>query len=200
MSRKRRRIRANRARRMVDLDEVYAWIERINTPPGGWRSATPVEAEIAKEKIYVAKKAANRVYNLQNTHANFQRAPGGITPQQRQQIYREGYNAAEAAYQERVQELQRREAALQRRPQQHMMATAQQLERARMDGYAQGIVAGRALARQEQLAANQPRPEDIARIRQEMREAMLEECRVISESNPNMAPGVNAVRHRIRKL
>jgi hypothetical protein len=29
---------------------------------------------------------------------------------------------------------------------------------------------------------------------------MLEQCRVISESNPSMSPGVNAVRHMIKKL
>jgi len=29
---------------------------------------------------------------------------------------------------------------------------------------------------------------------------VLNECKVIADSNPNMAPGVNAVRHRVRKL
>lgn len=29
---------------------------------------------------------------------------------------------------------------------------------------------------------------------------VLQECEVIAQSNPNMAPGVNAVRHRVRKL
>ena len=36
--------------------------------------------------------------------------------------------------------------------------------------------------------------------RQKMVDDMLEQCRIIAESNPNMAPGVNAVRHRIKKL
>lgn len=200
MSRKRRRIRANRARRMVDLDQVYAWIERSNTPRGGWHNATPAEAEIAKQKIHFAKKAANRVYNLQNTQSNFQRQPAeSITPQQRRQIYQEGYTAAEEEYTAKIQELRRREAALQRRPPQHVMPSPQELERARMDGYAQGVLAGRSLAQQE-FKASGPNPQEMAQVRQEMREAMLEECRVIAESNPNMAPGVNAVRHRIRKI
>ena len=43
---------------------------------------------------------------------------------------------------------------------------------------------------------------DEASIRKKMVDEMLQECRVISESNPNMAPGpfVNAVRHRVKKL
>lgn len=200
MSRKRRRIRANRARRVVDLNEVYEWIEKSNTPPGGWQNASPFEAEIAKQKIYFAKRAANRVYNLQNSQLNFQRPVSDkINHQQRRKIYQEGYTAAEEEYRARMQELQRREAALQRRPPQHVMPSPQELERARMDGYAQGVVAGRNLAQQE-FRPSGPSPQEMARVRQEMREAMLEECRVIAESNPNMAPGVNAVRHRIRKI
>jgi len=41
---------------------------------------------------------------------------------------------------------------------------------------------------------------DEASIRKKMIDEMVEQCRVISESNPNMASGVNAVRHRIKKL
>lgn len=41
---------------------------------------------------------------------------------------------------------------------------------------------------------------DEASMRKKMVDEMLESCRVIAESNPNMAPGVNAVRHKIKKL
>ena len=41
---------------------------------------------------------------------------------------------------------------------------------------------------------------DAKTIRSKMRDEMLEQCHVVAESNPNMAPGVNAVRHRIKKL
>ena len=37
-------------------------------------------------------------------------------------------------------------------------------------------------------------------VRKKMVDDMLESCRVISESNESMAPGVNAVRHMIKKL
>ncbi len=208
MSRKRRRIRANRARRSIDLAEIFQWIEQANTPNGGWDFADPVSRQVAHEKIRVAKKVAERVYNLQHTSANFRERPDGqVSQNERRRAYRDGYRAANSEFEKERQALEarRREVELQaqqfRHEPNHMqMATAEQLERARMQGYAQGVVAGRALAAQEVARPHAPRPEDVARVRKEMQDAMLEECRVIAESNPNMAPGVNAVRHRIRKL
>lgn len=207
MSRKRRRIRANRAKRRVDLGEVYAWIEESNKPRGGWDYADPIEVEIAREKIRIAKKVAQRVYNLQNTASNFQRRPDGeISPAERRKIFQDGYRAANQDVVRQRAELnamQRRLEAEARRlreePRQMQMATAAQLENARMQGYAQGVVAGRALARQE-YQKPQVGAAEVEAIRKKMQDDMLEQCRVISESNPNMAPGVNAVRHRIKKL
>lgn len=208
MGRRQRRIRANRVQRNVDLAEIFQWIESSNTPRGGWDYADPIEIEIARERIRVAKKVAERVYNLQNTANNFQRRPDGqISQQEKRRIFREGYRAANDELRRQQEELEaiRRNleieaTQLRQRPRQLEMASAQQLERARMQGYAQGVVAGRAIAAQENTKPAQMRPEDIAAIRKKMQDDMLEECRVISESNPNMAPGVNAVRHRIRKL
>ena len=40
---------------------------------------------------------------------------------------------------------------------------------------------------------------DESSVRRKMLDGMLEDCRVIAESNPGMAPGVNAVRHMIKK-
>jgi hypothetical protein len=207
MSRKRRRIKANRSRRNVDLAEIFQWIESANIPKGGWDYADRIDVEIAREKIRVAKKVAERVYNLQNTTDNFNRRPdGGVSPQEKRRIFQEGYRAASAAVEDRRAELdayQRRlesEAErLRHEPRQMQMASPQQLEHARMRGYAQGVVAGRALAAQEVQHPQVPAAE-IASIRQKMRDDMLEQCRVISESNPGMSPGVNAVRHLVKKL
>jgi len=207
MGRRQRRIRANRQRRNVDLTEIFDWIEKANRPRGGWEYADSIETEIAREKIRVAKKVAERVYNLQNTTNNFQRRQDGeISSREKRRIFQEGFDAANQqvasrhaeldAMQQRLREEARR---LREEPKQMQMATARQLEHARMQGYAQGVVAGRALARQEQTQP-QVGPAEIAAIRKKMQDDMLEQCRVISESNPNMAPGVNAVRHRIRKL
>jgi len=33
-----------------------------------------------------------------------------------------------------------------------------------------------------------------------MIDKMVEECRVIAESNPSMAPAAKAIRHRIKKI
>jgi len=43
-------------------------------------------------------------------------------------------------------------------------------------------------------------PSNESSIRKKMIDEMVEQCRVISESNPQMAPGVNAVKHMIKKL
>jgi len=207
MGRKQRRIKANRSHRNVDLAEIFQWIESANIPRGGWDYADAIDIEIAREKIHVAKKVAQRVYNLQNTTDNFRRRPdGGVSTQEKRRIFQEGYSAANAAAESRRAELdayQRRldhEAErIRQEPRQMQMATPQQLESARMRGYAQGVVAGRALAAQEIRQPQVPATE-IAAIRQKMRDDMLEQCRVISESNPGMAPGVNAVRHMVKKL
>jgi hypothetical protein len=203
MSRK-RRIRANRAYRNVDLAEVFQWIDSANIPKGGWNYASPIDIEIAREKIRVAKKVAERVYNLKNTDANFSRRPDAeVSILEKRRIFQEGFSAASAAVDARraeldayQQHLSNEALRLQREPRQIQMATAQQLEQARMRGYAQGVVAGRSLAAQ----AQQPPVTDVSALRQKMRDDILEQCRVISESNPGMAPGVNAVRHLVRKL
>lgn len=62
-------------------------------------------------------------------------------------------------------------------------------------GYQTGFAAGRAAAPQQSAT-----PANEQAIRSKMREEMLERCRVIAESNPQMAAGVNAVRHMIKKL
>lgn len=204
MGRKQRRIRANRSRRNVDLAEIFQWIETANIPKGGWDYADPVEVEIAREKIHVAKKVAERVYNLQNTSQNFSRRPDvGVSTQDKRRIFQEGYNAAAASVESQRNELNAyrhrldmQAQQLRHEPRQMQVASAQQLEQARMRGYAQGVVAGKALVNQ----APQVPAAEIASIRQKMRDDLVEQCRVISESNPGMSPGVNAVRHMIKKL
>lgn len=41
---------------------------------------------------------------------------------------------------------------------------------------------------------------DTSALQQKIIDKVMDECRVISESNPNMAPGVNALKHRIKKI
>jgi flagellar biosynthesis/type III secretory pathway protein FliH len=65
------------------------------------------------------------------------------------------------------------------------------LEHARQRGYDEGFAAGRT------RMAGDPEPDGV---RNTVIDEVLNECKIIADSNPNMAPGVNAVRHRVRKL
>ena len=50
------------------------------------------------------------------------------------------------------------------------------------------------------LAAGQARSIDQVSVRNKALDEALEQCNIIAQSNPNMAPGVNAVRRQINKL
>ncbi len=62
------------------------------------------------------------------------------------------------------------------------------VESARRRGYAEGKAASTGI----------PNVDEVS-VRRKMLDGMLQDCRVIAESNPSMAPGVNAVRHLIKK-
>lgn len=66
----------------------------------------------------------------------------------------------------------------------------QDLVQARQQGYDDGYRAGSAVS-----GSNTP-----GVTRNAVLDEVLQECEVISQSNPNMAPGVNAVRHLVKKL
>lgn len=65
------------------------------------------------------------------------------------------------------------------------------LEQARQRGFDDGYRAGRSSA---------PNVSQDASARNGVIDEVLQNCEVIAQSNPNMAPGVNAVRHMVRKL
>lgn len=67
--------------------------------------------------------------------------------------------------------------------------TYEDVEAARKRGYSAG----------QQTAVSSASPNESS-IRKKMVDQMVEQCRVIAESNPQMAPGVNAVRHMIKKI
>lgn len=69
--------------------------------------------------------------------------------------------------------------------------TYKDVEQARQRGYDEGFQAGRT------RMAGDPEPSGV---RNKVLDEVLNECKVIADSNPNMAPGVNALRHRVRKL
>lgn len=65
------------------------------------------------------------------------------------------------------------------------------LEQARQRGFDDGYRAG--CSKSESHAGS-------SATRNTVLDEVIKECDVIAQSNPNMAPGVNAVRHRVRKL
>lgn len=67
----------------------------------------------------------------------------------------------------------------------------QDLERARQRGFDDGYQAG---------CAKTVNVDNSKAARNQALDEVLQECEVIAQSNPNMAPGVNAVRHRVKKL
>ena len=75
--------------------------------------------------------------------------------------------------------------------------TRNDVRNARRDGFNEGVFVGRAQARASEKARGGG-PEEFNR--EKLVDEMLDQCKIISESNPGMAPGVNAVRHRIKKL
>ena len=75
--------------------------------------------------------------------------------------------------------------------------TYSDVEGARRDGFQEGVFVGRAQAKASEKA-RRGEPEQFDR--KKLIDEMLDQCHIIAESNPNMAPGVKAVRHRIKKL
>ena len=71
-----------------------------------------------------------------------------------------------------------------------------EVERARMRGYEQGFAAGKCSGATEVHGA----AVDKSKMLKDFLSKAHEACRVISESNPNMAPGVNAVKRQISKI
>jgi len=60
------------------------------------------------------------------------------------------------------------------------------------EAFQRGLQQGRA-------SAPAPAPADNAVLREKYYDEVLEDCRVIGESNPQMNPGMNALRHLLKK-
>lgn len=77
-------------------------------------------------------------------------------------------------------------------------ASPQELERAHARGYVAGVQEGR------RISAMQPQHQQSFKspdqIKKELLEQVYDKCKIISESNPNMAPGVKAVERMIKKI
>jgi len=160
-----------------ELEPLFAEIERHYTPKRGWcQDELCVECASAEEKILIAKEAARNGYISREVEAE-------VDPVAIRRVFERGYDKG-------------RQIALQEA---HRWA-AQSAERAevaaRNKWYQQGLREGRASA----VKTAAPSPVDRAAVRREQMDEVLQECRVIGESNPGMNPAMNALRHRLKKL
>jgi len=195
------RNRKNRQRRRsTELDAIFRELETRYMPPSGYCDDPYCDdCNVARGQLAAAFDAAKRAYDAaprrdrgfdeeRHYQRGYQAAMKNLASQ-REQIFESGYQRALVAAQE-----ERRYAASETREQ---IRIAQQ--QAYHAGLAQGQAAGYRRGMQ-QAASTTPAPVDVASLRRKMVNEMLDQCKIISESNPNMAPGVNAVRHRIKKL
>lgn len=188
--------------RRATLSDIFDWIERSNVPSCGWCNRRGCfECQAAHQRIRLAKDAAERSYQVA-----MHQIQGEITPATEQMLdesFQRGYQAASQQY---AHDRARMEAELTRVSNMLAVRTAEPrveyrqdpmaLERARMAGYAAGVQAGRAMA----TPAAPPPSMNPAQTRADIIKQVLQETEVIGQSNPNMEPAMNALRHRVKKL
>lgn len=174
--------RSRRLRRQYeqDLNDLYVNIEE-NAP------------QHAQNPVAFAKWAAG------HAHAIGRRRPLSHDPYQEmdpgafKEIYQAGYEHGIRDGHHEIDQLQQQ---LQQARQ--LGASPQEIDRAHARGYIAGVQEGRRLAAiQPQQNANFKPPDQVKR---ELLEQVYDKCKIISESNPNMAPGVKAVERMIKKI
>ncbi len=134
-----------------------------------------------KQRVDDMVECARHAYTTAISHR-------GIPEDVREQIFHDAYH--QAMHEVSGQHQRQLVTAQQQGYAQAQTMLQHDLTRQRNDAYQRGFQAGR-------LSAP---PIPAAASRKEMVDLMLNECKIIAESNPNMKPGVNAVRHRIKKL
>jgi hypothetical protein len=161
-----------------DLQQLFLEIEKHYTPEQGWCDHPECEpCAIAEDKILIAKEAARYGYTVRPAQTQDQPTRVQSNPAVQRRIFERGYDkgrsvALQEAHQWAAQSAQKAEAA------------------ARNKWYQQGLREGREQA-----------PVRTASVdRKALIDEVLMECRVIGESNPQMNPAMNALRHRLKKL
>lgn len=131
----------------------------------------------------------------------------GIPPELVRRLYDQGWkDATVVAERNRLHEAEKRKTAL---------VTAndhfqRQLDEARYAGHREGLQEGLIRSRVRTRPQEPPRPHARPsapppprapeRSKVKLLEDVEAQCRIISESNPSMAPAINALRHRLKKL
>jgi hypothetical protein len=164
------------------LRELFAQIDRQYIPPNGWCDVHPCpHCDQGRARVEAAKQAALEAYQLDVIEVD------EVPEDEGQQIYDEGYldgrqRALDEARRWATQQISRASAV------------------ARQSGFKDGFRAGIAAApKSSQGAPPAPASADTSKVRKQFYDQVLEECRVIGESNPQMNPAMNALRHRLKK-
>lgn len=162
------------------LEDLYREIEKMHEPPKGWCDIPHCRhCELAEQKIQAAKDAAARAYSVAEYEGQID---DGVLDDAYRQGVRDGLNKG------------RKEAtAIAHRWANDAAHRAAQA--AKNHWYQRGLQDGRASASSQ---VQQVKVDDAA-MRKKFFEEALEDCRVIGESNPQMQPAANALRHRLKK-
>lgn len=168
------------------FDEIEKSIWEQQAPTGFCEDEYCSKCIETRQRIEDMVECARHAYQAAIRHK-------GIPEDIREQIFHEAYQ--DAMHQMEQKHQHQLALAHQQAYVQAQTALQHDLMRAKNAAFQRGFQAGR-------LSAPQPTitPVNMAAVRQQMIDEMLNECKVIGESNPNMKPGVNAVRHRIKKL
>jgi len=162
------------------LQDLEQEIVRRYTPSKGWCEIDHCqECQAAELRIDAALDAAERAYSVA---AYESQVDGGSLDQ----VYNEG-----------LQDGRREATAMAHRwasDAANRAATA-----AKSHWYRRGLQDGRASAPPPKLLQAELDPTRLKALRKEFFEEALDDCHVIGESNPQMKPAANAIRHRIKK-
>lgn len=166
------------ANHQKQLQKLYLEIEQHYMPNKGWCDAEWCTACARAElQVEAAKEAAAKGFSLNQPTKAVQPADRAV----QRQIFERGYDkgrdvALQEAHQWAAQSAQRAEVA------------------AKSKWYQKGLREGRQMAQLARASA------DPKAARGKLMDQVLQECRVIGESNPQMNPAMNALRHRLKKI
>lgn len=167
-------------RNQRDLQRLFREIEDHYEPKNGWCDAVGCTAcEMAAMQVEAAKDAARQGFMLNQGDKRRQ-----LSGEARKRIFERGFDRG-------------RNVALQEAHQWAAQSAHRAEEAAKNKWYQKGLREGREMARR---TMPKPAQADPTAVRKKMMDQVLAECRVIGESNPQMNPAMNALRHRLKKL
>lgn len=192
-----------RDQRHATLADIFDWIDRSNVPSCGWCNRRRcLECMSAHQRVRLAKDAAERSYQIAMQEIEGRGDLTPVTEGALNEQFQRGYQTASQQY---AQDRARMEHELSRVSNMLAVRSAQvqfqqdpvALERARLAGYSAGVQAGRAMATPAPAPPSVPNP---GKARADLLADVMRETEVIGQSNPNMEPAMNALRHRVKKL